>query len=196
MTWCSIWWWKAYSRRPSQRGVRLAVARARAAPAPAGVRALRVERGQRLVPEHRADHAGLLQRALLGGGRPSSRACSTPVRVGGTLVASSLSALSVQRSPPVLDRALVDQHLDQLFHVEGIALGAAGDELAQRCGNLGQLLQQLVGELAACASLPSGPRSMRCDAARAPGQSARRSNSVGRVKASISSGTSRLTSAR
>ena len=53
-----------------------------------------------------------------GGGRPSSRACSTPVSVGGTLSARSRSASSDQRSPERRDRALVDQHLDQLFHVE------------------------------------------------------------------------------
>ncbi|MFL6662524.1 MAG: hypothetical protein ACJ8G7_10100, partial [Rhizobacter sp.] len=45
-----------------------------------------------------------------------------------------------------LDRALVDQHLDQLFHVEGVAFCAADDELAQRNGHLRQLLQQLAGQ--------------------------------------------------
>jgi hypothetical protein len=50
---------------------------------------------------------------------------------------------------PGLDGALVDQHLDQFFHVERVALGPARHQLAQGRRNLRQLLQQLVGELAA-----------------------------------------------
>ena len=45
-----------------------------------------------------------------------------------------------------VDRPLVDQHLDQLFHVEGVALGAADDQLAQRGGDRRELLQQFAGE--------------------------------------------------
>ena len=96
-------------------------------------RVRRIDRRERPVPEHMADHAGLLQRAAARrGGRPSSRACSTPVSVGGTRVASSRSGMHASSPRAGLDGALVDQHLDQLFHVERVALGAAGDELAQR----------------------------------------------------------------
>ena len=53
-----------------ERGVRLAAARARASTSDGKASlALRIERDQRLVPEDRADHAGLLQRELLGGGQ-------------------------------------------------------------------------------------------------------------------------------
>ena len=48
------------------RGAAFAAARARAAPAPANVARARARCRQRLVPEHRADDAGLLQRAPLG----------------------------------------------------------------------------------------------------------------------------------
>ena len=59
------------------------------------------------------------------GASASSRACSTPVSVGRharreQLVGQHAPALGVD-----LDHAVVDQHLDQLFHVERIALGAA-----------------------------------------------------------------------
>ena len=55
-------------------------------------RRLRRDALQRFVPEHVADHARLLQRRLLCGGRPSMRACRTPASVDGTRTSSSLSA--------------------------------------------------------------------------------------------------------
>ena len=69
--------------------------------------------------------------------------------VGGTWVSEQAFGVDDQALPavrPSLDGALVDQHLHQLFHVEGVAFGAAGDELAQGGGHLGQLLEQLVGQ--------------------------------------------------
>ena len=69
------------------------------------------------------------------GFRLSSRACSTPVSVCGTWVATQLAGDERPALAAGLDRALVDEHLDQLFHVERVALGAAADQLAQRRRN-------------------------------------------------------------
>ena len=111
----------------------------------------RVEGGERVVPEHQADHAGLLQREPLGAGQ-AVQAGLQHAGQGGRHRRGH-EARRMQR--PVLcaglDRALVDQHLDQLFHVERVAFRAADDQLAQRGRHFGQLLQQLVGELLAVA---------------------------------------------
>ena len=71
---------------------------------------------QRLVPEHVADHAGLLQRRLL---RPAAgRRCAPAGRrssVDGTRTSSSLSAETRHGSLRRDDDAVVDQHADQLL---------------------------------------------------------------------------------
>ena len=49
------------------------------------------------------------------------------------------------------NRAPLDEHSHQLFHVEGVAFGAPGNEFGQRGRHLGKALEQLAGELAALA---------------------------------------------
>ena len=105
-----------------------------------------VQRFQRLVPEHQADHAGLLQREPFRSGQAVQPGLQHTGERGRNR--GREQPLGVQRPAlgPGLERALVDQHLDQLLHVERVALGAADDELAERRRDVGQLLQQLGGE--------------------------------------------------
>ena len=109
----------------------------------------RVERGQGLVPEHEAHHGGLLQRQLLGC-RQAVQACLQDARQGGRNMRSQqffghhFPAVGVGDDGPV-----VEQHLHQLFHVEGVALGGRRDHVAQ-CGGHGvEPLQQLQRQLPA-----------------------------------------------
>ena len=107
---------------------------------------LRVDGGERQVPEHKADDGRLLQRQLLGGlGRvePGLQHAGEGLRHMG-----DPQLVGVQRPAARLhgDGPFIDQHLHQLFHVERVAFGRAGDEFTQRLGNLGQLVQQLVGQ--------------------------------------------------
>ena len=110
---------------------------------------LRVDGRERQVPEHEADHGGLLQRQLfgrLGGVEPGLQHAGQGLRHVGDeqLAGVQRPALALDR-----DRAFVDQHLDQLFDVERVAFGRTGDEFAQCVGHLGQLAQQLAGEAVA-----------------------------------------------
>ena len=103
-----------------------------------------VDRVQRLVPEHEADHRGLLQGQLLSrlhAVEPGlQQAGQRRWHVGGEqLVGVHRPALFAEA-----DDTFVDQHLDQFLHVERVAFGATGDLLAQHLGHLGQLFQQLV----------------------------------------------------
>ena len=108
-----------------------------------------VDGDQGLVPEHVADHRSPLQGQLFGRSdavEPGLQHAGQGGRHAGgqQLVGMHRPALAVDA-----DGAFVDQHLDQLFHVERVAFGAAGDQRPQRVRNVGQALQQFVGELAA-----------------------------------------------
>ena len=109
----------------------------------------RVHMSQRRIPERHADHARHLQGASLRRGQavePGLQHADQRRRHG-----DRVQPLRVQR--PALgrdaDRARVDQHLDQFFHVEGIAFGPRSEQLAQIGRQLGKPLQQLFGQGAA-----------------------------------------------
>jgi hypothetical protein len=92
-----------------------------------------IQRDQSLVPEDRADDAGLLQRELFQS-RQAIQPCLQHARQRDRHMGDE-QPLGVD-TPGLarLDGPLVDQHLDQLFHVEGVALRRRGDKLAQRAG--------------------------------------------------------------
>ena len=184
---------KAYSRTSSSsassaRHGEPAVAPARAAPrAPAG-RAPRVP-GPRTPGRSRSPPAA---RALSGLGSRSSRACSTPVSVGGTSVTPSLSGCSPPSVAERVDGALVDQHLDQLFHVERVAFGAPDDQLVH--GEAGTRVSRCSSSSASCRLVPasSGSSSMRwCRGARTVPLRAALEQRRARADASTRIGTSR-----
>ena len=156
------------------------------------MRRRRVERRQRVVPEDMADDAGLLQRAALAAaGSASSRACSTPISVGGTCA----SPAAGRAAPPAFgladDDAVVDEQPHQLFHVERVALGAADDQRAQRLRHARRCAAAAPRPARGCRLRPAGSASMRRCAA-SPASRARCSSSAGRVITSASSGTSRV----
>ena len=105
-----------------------------------------VQGDQCVVPKNLADDAGALQRVAFSrrqavqpglqhadqGGRHRRR--HQPGGVQGPVVGAGV------------DRPQVDQHLDQLLHVEGVAFGPTGDQFAQGLGGAVQPLQQLVGQ--------------------------------------------------
>ena len=91
---------------------------------------------QGLVPEHRAHHAGLLQRAFLGRRQAVQPGLQHAGQRGRHLGHHQAFGVDLPRLTG-FDGALVDQHLQQLFHVEGVAFGAAGEQFAQRGGDLG-----------------------------------------------------------
>ena len=55
-----------------------------------------------------------------------------------------------------LDHALVDQHIDQLFHEERVAFGALGDQGLQACRPLRQGAEQGLGQLVGLAGVECG----------------------------------------
>jgi hypothetical protein len=106
-------------------------------------RCLGIERGQRLVPEHQTDDAGLLQGQSLGRGQAVQPGLQHTCQGGRYPRREQPGGVDLPGFGVGANRALVDQHPDQLFHVEGVALGAANDEFAQGCGYRGKPLQQL-----------------------------------------------------
>ena len=115
-----------------------------------GRRRCRVQRLQGLVPEHVADDAGLLQRQPLGRAQPVQARLQYAGEGLRHRRAQQFLGVHAPGFGIGLDGLLLDQHLDQLFHVERIAFGAASDQLAQRDRHLGQLPEQFVDQQAAC----------------------------------------------
>ena len=109
-------------------------------------RRVRIEGVQRVVPEHRADDAGELHRAPLGGAERVEPRLQHPGQGAGN--AGDAQPL-VEHAPALAldqDHAVVDQHLDQLFGIEGVAFGLLLDQRAQGRRGLGQALQHGAGE--------------------------------------------------
>ena len=114
--------------------------------------------------------------------------------VVGTCAASSLSRQHVPALGLDFDDAVVDQHLDQFFHVERVAFGAVGDQRAQRRRDVVEALQQRLGELLADLLVERLQVEPLVRDVLASTQSACCSNTVGRVMISVSSGMSRFAS--
>jgi hypothetical protein len=105
-----------------------------------------VDRCERAVPEHVPDHGGLLQSPALA---RRQRIDARLQHAGQGRRYMRFEQLVGQHAPPVgldADDAVVDQHLDQFFHVERVAFGAGGQQRAQRRRDLGQALQQDLGQ--------------------------------------------------
>ena len=126
------------------------------------------------------------------------------VRRAGPATRPSASAESARPAPspgaastarPVVDGPLVDQHLDQLFHVERVSFGAPDDQRAQLRGTWLDLSQQFAGKHTHVARAEWTQIDALMNLLATP-QSGRRSNNVGRDRQSMSIGTSRLTSQR
>ena len=94
-------------------------------------RRCRVDRGQGLIPKHKADHAGLLQRPSFGRVQPVQARLQHAGERWRDLGGEQFFRVDRPSVGADHNRALVDQHLDQFLHVEGVALGAADDHLAQ-----------------------------------------------------------------
>ncbi len=146
-----------------ERGVLGAAPPARAAPARAARPAACASmRGQRLVPEHEADHRGLLQRQLLGRRQAvQPRLQHAGQRRRHVRGQQLVGRPRVQRSPPVTIAPSSISILHQLFHVERVAFGAAGDQLAQRGGHRRRRRCSSSSASSRLARLSSGCRSMR-----------------------------------
>ncbi len=107
----------------------------------------RVERRERRGPEHRADHTRLLQRQPLRAGQavePRLQHAGERRRYRVGLQPRSVELPAVGAGA---QRALVDQHLHQLFHVERIAFGARDQQRLQLVRHARQPLQQFGREL-------------------------------------------------
>ena len=111
----------------------------------------RIEHQQGFFPEHVTDDGSELERRTLLG-RKGIEAC---LKNAGERCRHARADEPFGYDAPALcigfDDAVVDQHLDQLFHVERIALRSPGNQFVQRRGNPVEALQQHAGEFAAVA---------------------------------------------
>ena len=92
----------------------------------------RVQRGQRVVPEHGADHAGLLQRTPLRRQQGVQPGLQHTHQRGRHLHLPQAFGRQLPGRGGSDQHALVDQHLQQRFHVERVAFGALDQQLLQR----------------------------------------------------------------
>ena len=114
---------------------------------------------QRVLPEHRADDARELHRAPLGG----AQGVEPGLQHSGQGAGNAGDAQPLFKHAPLLaldqDHAVVDQHLDELLGVEGVAFGLLLDQRAQGRRGLGQALQHGAGERLALAGAERGQSS-------------------------------------
>ena len=111
-----------------------------------GRRCGRVQLGQGRLPEHHADHGGLLQGQAFGGRQAVQAGLHHAGQSGRHAAREQAAGVQCPALLAHAQRTLVDQHLDQLFHEEGVAGGARGEQGQQLRRNLRQAAQQLHGQ--------------------------------------------------
>ena len=107
---------------------------------------------QGLVPEHMADHAGMLQRRALGQRQAVQPRLQHPGQRGRHMHGDELVGLHMPRLGGRQDHAVVDQHAQQFLGEVRVAFGAAGEQVAQRGWHRGKPAEQRVGQVAAAAA--------------------------------------------
>ncbi|HEY2190217.1 MAG TPA: hypothetical protein VGH48_16800 [Caldimonas sp.] len=108
-----------------------------------------VDEGDRLVPERQPDDAADLQRLALVAREAIQARLQDACQGAGNLDRDHSLGIHPPRSRPRHDGPGVDQHLDQLFHVERVAISGAGDERTQRGRHAIEPLQELARKLVA-----------------------------------------------
>ena len=109
---------------------------------------VRVQGRQRFVPEHEADDGGLLQRQLLGRRQTVQTRLKHAGQGGRDMGRDQLLRHHLPTLRAGDDRAVIDQHLHQFFHVERVALGCRGDQIAQCGGHRVEPLQKFERQFA------------------------------------------------
>ena len=109
-------------------------------------RCLCIEGRERSVPENIADQCRLLQARAIRRGQAVQACLQHAGQSGRNARGTQLLGLHAPRIPTRHDRAFVDQHLQQLFHVIRVARGPCREQLAQGLRYLVQALQQLAGQ--------------------------------------------------
>ena len=109
------------------------------------LRGLRFDERQRPIRETDSDDAGQLKSQPFRMGQPIESRLKDACQRRRNLEGEKLFGHKIPAHGGRDDRTLVNQHLDQFFHVEGVAVCAIGDQVVQHRRDFGQLLQQLAG---------------------------------------------------